>query len=101
MNSTNNLWPPIEQCSRSTSKQPIEFPDGEGSNAGHNSEQDNGKCANDGHTENTGGLSGCDERNNDERKHMKESPAKGKQRLSSMVCITLYLPPLFELTDKS
>lgn len=101
MNSTNNLRPPVERRSCSTSKQPIEFSDGEGSNAGHDSEQDDGKCANDGHTENTGGLSGCDERNNDEHRHAKESPAKGKQRLNSTVCITLYLPPLFELTDKS
>lgn len=103
--SSNNLRPPAERRSRSTSKQPIEFPDGEGSDADHSSHESNqnGEYADDGPAENTGGLSDHDhdERNNDERRVAEESPAKGKRRLSSMVSIDLYLPPLFELTDKS
>lgn len=47
---------------------------------------------------NTGGLSECDEKDGDERRVAKESPAKGKRRLDSKVCnLDSLLPncPLF------
>jgi hypothetical protein len=94
MNSTssaNALRLPNGRHSHSTSTQLAEIQN-EGSEADdsgyegkHN--QIDGDCNED----SIGGLSDCDERNGDERRYAKESPVKGKQRLTSRVCITLFL----------
>lgn len=89
--STNTLQPPKGQRSRSASTRP----QNEGLEAEDSSSEDNrGKGKDEGDcSEGPGGLSECDERDGEERKFAKESPAKGNQRLDSKVYILheLYL----------
>lgn len=90
MNS-NTLHPPKERRSRSTSRQPAKLRNNEGS--GVNSSQEDGKHTDNNNSEHKdgGGLSECDERNGEERKHAEESPAKGRQRITSKVPFYLAL----------
>lgn len=90
MNSISSTSTLQGRCSRSTStKLQNEGLETGGSTHGGKYVQDQEMDS--GGSEDTGRLSDHDERNGDERRYAKESPIKGKQRLTSKVCISYQL----------